>query len=81
MSESRNSQPPNGGGGKHATDSETHSLKLTRRDVNRFLMKMEALSTVLPGDMFTVLVTHSARPDVAEYAEAKGFALFYSYEF
>ena len=55
--------------------------QLSRRDVNRFMRKVEKLEEALPGERFLVLVTYMTRPEVVEHAESKGVTVFYSYDF
>jgi len=55
--------------------------QLSRRDVNRFMRKVERFEEALPGERFLLLVTYMTRPEVLEHAESKSVTVFYSYDF
>ncbi len=55
--------------------------QLWKRDVGKFLRQLDKLREVLDGELFPVVVTYQAVPEVAEYVNSRGLALYYSYEF
>jgi len=56
--------------------------QLSTKDIDRFIQGRLTRLEPLFEDIFTVLVTHmTSSPDVADYAQERGIALYYSYQF
>ncbi len=56
-------------------------VQLSRKDIDSFLKTVKRLESIIHGENFLLMVTHSARPSVIKHAESKGVTVFYSYEF
>lgn len=57
-------------------------VQLSANDIDRFLRrKLKRLQGIYPN-LFPVIVTHMiTSPDVSQYAERKGVAVYFSYDF
>jgi len=55
--------------------------QISKREVDKFLKKLNRLNKVIPGEKILLIITYQAPPIVRRYIEEKGLNLYFSYQF
>ena len=55
--------------------------QLKKEDINKFLKTLNLLKDIFTEEIFPVLVTYQASPQVQNYVRQKGLKLYFSYQF
>ncbi len=55
--------------------------QINKREVDKFLRKVNKLNKVIPGEKILLIITYQAPPIVRRYIEEKGLKLYFSYQF
>ena len=55
--------------------------QISKREVDKFLKKLNRLNKVIPGEKILLIITYQAPPIVRRYIEEKGLKLYFSYQF